>query len=87
VPVPKTITLEVEYDNKAQNGMDLECTKEKYDLNQEHLERNIKLSLDYIKIFNEKNKDSNIFTGSKNSVSKIFNDISQPVVSGKYVYL
>lgn len=83
-PLPKTITIEVEYDNKMQNGMDLECTQDKYNINQEHLEKNIKMSLDYIKVFGEKNKSGTIFTGFKDSVSKIFSDISQPV-AGKFI--
>ena len=86
-PIPKTITLEAEFDNHAQNGMDLECTADKYNINQDHLERNIKLSLEYVKIFNDNNKkDVTIFTGFKDSVSKIFSDVSQPVVSGKLIF-
>lgn len=76
-PFSNFIGLESEYDNKTQNGIDVECTHEKYVNNQKTIEDNIKLSkVNSIpeKIFSTSPIDSFIFKGF-NKIKRTFNQI------------
>jgi len=42
--LPLKVSLESEFENKVQNGIDVECTKEKYENNQKYIENNCKES-------------------------------------------
>jgi hypothetical protein len=69
--MPKRISLEYEFENKKQNGMDVESTKEKYIINQNNIEKNIKESKT-VKIFKlAAQKANSFFKGIKNSWTNI----------------
>jgi hypothetical protein len=80
-PLPDKIGVEYELNNKKQNGVDVECTKEKYEINKKNIAVNIKFSKNkpLIKpIFPAlSGKDSIIFKGinkNKNGLGNVFND-------------
>lgn len=68
--LPEHISLESEFDNKVQNGVDLTATHEKFIINKEHIEENIKASKT-IRIFKD-SQVGNIFKGLSKSISQIF---------------
>jgi hypothetical protein len=72
--MPARIGLEYEFDNKVQNGVDVECTNEKYKNTQKMIEENIKLSKDNIVITKIGNSLLKGFNRLKKTFSQIFSE-------------
>jgi hypothetical protein len=74
--LPGKIGLEYEDQSNGaiQNGIDVECTNEKYKINQENITDNIKLSKIRFSIFPSLNAESAIFSGL-NKLKKTFSGI------------
>lgn len=82
--LPEKLGIEYAFDNQIQNGVDVESTKEKYDINQKSISDNIGMSKDKkpgFKIFSTY-KDNLIFKGLSNTFNKMFN--SKDDENGKY---
>jgi hypothetical protein len=72
--LPKWVPMEFE-GNENQNGMDVISTEEKFKINEEHIEQNIKASKS-TKIFGSPLTPSSLFKGVSESIQKIFNNES-----------